>query len=212
MTNNKNLKFIQEISEEEQLRLIKKRDCHRNWRKRAVEFKKEQEDLKKEITETKIYIKNIWGKPTPLKDISYKEIRKLGEELGMNVFNVKNFDKSNTIFKDCICTCKYCNKKYDIKVKKGTRSKNLGVCKECRAKKYEESWEYRKIKNKIKWERLIIDVLTKNGGLSIKKITKKLECSGCPIRKAIKRLVEEGKIKMDVEFYDRKINIFSIVS
>lgn len=172
----------------------------RYMRNKGNTIQQEREVIKKEIVDSKNYIKKIWGEETPLKELNYKELRKLGEELGMNIFNVKNFNdryiKGQKRFKKYTRVCKYCKKYYDIEIERKVRPKGSGVCPACKEKNYKEGGEKRKIKNKIKWERLILDVLEKNGRLTILEIGNKLECSGYPIRWTVKELVDDGKVRL----------------
>ncbi len=160
-----------------------------------------QEKLReKEVADTKNYLKKIWGVDIKLKEMSYQEIKKLGGELGMNVFNVKGFhvgyNNPQRRFKSYTRICKYCKTYYDVEVKMKARPKGAGVCPNCKSKNIKKKWEKRKIKNKIKWEQLILDVLKKNGRLSVLEIAEKLDCSGYPVRKTLKNLSKNGKIKL----------------
>lgn len=160
-----------------------------------------QEKLRdKEVADTKKYLKKIWGKDIPLKKMSYKELKELGEDLGMNIFNIKSFhsgyNNPQRRFKSYTRICKYCKIYYDVKVKMKVRPKGAGVCPRCKKKSYSDRFNKRKIKNKIKWERLILDVLKNNERLSILEIAEKLGCSGYPVRKTLKDLSKKGKINL----------------
>lgn len=158
-------------------------------------MKAQQKSRSKEVAATKNYIKNIWGADIKIKKMSYSEIRKLGGELGMNVYNTKGFDDKKS-FKNCACICKYCKKSYDIKIKKKVRPRNYGVCLFCKKKSYKERFEKRKIKNKIKYERLILESLNKYGRMTISELANKMGCSEYPIRKIFKNMKKEGKIEI----------------
>lgn len=161
-----------------------------------------QEKLKeKEIEDTKKYINEVWGKETPIRDLTYKEIKKLGEELGMNIFNTKSFNdayaKGQKRLKNYTRVCKYCDKYYDIKVRKKSRPRGPGVCLICKSKNSKKRNEERKIKTKKKWERLILDLLErKKCKMSILEISKEIGCSGYSIRLAYGPLAQRGKIKV----------------
>ena len=161
-----------------------------------------QEKLRaKEVAATKNYLKKIWGVDINLKEMSHKEIKKLGGELGMNVDNVKSFhsgyDNPQRRLKSYTRICKYCKTYYDVEVKNKARPKGSGVCPTCKKKNNEERWENRKNKNKIKWERLILEALKKNGRMSVSEIASALGCSIYPIRKNLKLLAKEGYIKLE---------------
>lgn len=159
-----------------------------------------QEKLKeKEIKAAKKYIKKVWGADIEMKEMSYKEVKRIGGELGMNVFNVKSFNdeyiKSQKRLKNYTRVCKYCGECYDIKIRKKSRPKGPGVCPTCKNKNYRKRNEDIKSKTKNKWEKLIIDLLKrKKCKMSILEISKELNCSGSPIRKVYKVLAREGKI------------------
>jgi len=106
-----------------------------------------QEKLKeKEIIATKKYLKKIWGEDIPLKKMTYKEIKKLSWELGMNTFKIKNFNIEKGNIKKCIRTCKYCNKNYEATVKIKTHARGKGVCPSCKNKTYKKRWVERRHK------------------------------------------------------------------
>lgn len=152
--------------------------------------------IEKEIIETKKYIKKIWGRTIPIKKMSYKEIEKLGEELGMNVFNSKKFNHKNKTTKKYVRVCNYCSKSYDVELNKKIHPRGTGVCPVCKKKSDIKRMENRKIKNKNKWDGLILDVLKVKKKLSINEIAEELNCSTYPIRCILKSLKDEGKINI----------------
>ena len=176
--------------------LVKKRNRKRYMEARGYNIQKEREDIKQEIIDTKKYIKEIWGKPTYLKEMGYKGIRRVGDELGINVFNVKSFNEKHRGFKKSTLTCKYCNKKYDMEIKIGVKYKSPGICPSCREKNYIKTGQDRKIKNKIRWERLVLNTLNKKQSLKVSEVAEKLGDSVPSVRKAFKFLEREGKIKV----------------
>ncbi len=150
MTDKKKLQAAQKRYEQRNPGLRKERDRKRYMKRRGNVVKKEREDIKKDITDTKNYIKKIWGRETSIREISYQEMKKLGEELGMNIFNTKNFYnryKENR-YKNYTRICKYCKKYYDGQVKIKSHPRNLGVCPSCKKKSYKVRAEKRKIKIK----------------------------------------------------------------
>lgn len=193
------LRLAQKRFEERHPGLIKKRDRERYMKRKGNVTKEERDIIKKEIATTKKYIKKIWGRETIIRKISYQELKKLGGELGINVFNVKCFKDGlsdrRKKFKDYIRVCKYCKKNYGIRIRRKVHPRSLGVCLICRKKNHYEICEAREIKNKIKWERLILDALEKNGRMTISEIASELRCSAYPVRKIFYELKKEGKIK-----------------
>ena len=78
-------------------------------------------------------VEKVWGKLTPMRKLNYKEIRKLGDELGINIFGRKNFHfkypygQKHLEFYTRLCI--RCNKYYKIKRdEKKNRPKGSGVC------------------------------------------------------------------------------------
>lgn len=154
----------------------------------------------KEVKSAKKYLKKIWGNTISIKNMSNKEIRKLGGELGMNVFNTKSFgseyNKSQKTLKQYTRICKYCDKYYDVEIRRKVRPKGSGVCSTCKEKINKEKGEKIKNKNKMKWEKLVLDILRSGGKLSVLKISDKIGCSGNTVRKTLKSLSKENKIRL----------------
>lgn len=143
MTDKEKLKAAQDRFNKRHPGLTKKRDHDRYLKRRGDEVKEEREIIKKEITTTKKYIKKVWGRETPLKKLNYQEIKKIGDELGMNIFNVKSFQdryKKNK-FKSYTRVCKYCKEYYDGQAKIKSHTRNLGVCPSCKKKDYKDRVE-----------------------------------------------------------------------
>lgn len=96
----------------------------------------------KEVAKTKDYIKKVWGEPTPLKGFSYRELRVLGEELGVDISHRKNFNLIHNThgqkrLKYYSRSCRKCKKDYKIPVdEKKSRPKGPSVCPECKKKNY----------------------------------------------------------------------------
>lgn len=153
--------------------------------------------LEKEIADTKKYIKKVWGKDIKLKDMSCKEMRELGEELGMNVFQTKKFKskqfnkKKNKIY---IRVCRKCNEYHKIKRNDGIHPKPGYLCMSCRKKVNDMKGEKLKLKNQERWELKVINILTRNNQLNRHEIAKYLEYSIYPILKTLKSLSKKKKI------------------
>ena len=140
MTDKEKAKAAQKRFEERHPGLRKKYFKERYMKRKGNAIKKERDAIKKEVAETKNYIKKIWGRKTYLRKLSYQEMKKLGDELDMNIFNVKGFKnrhKENQ-FKNYTRVCKYCEKYYDGQVKVRSHPRNLGVCPNCKKKNYKD--------------------------------------------------------------------------
>lgn len=148
-----------------------------------------------------------------MKRKEYRAIKKLGEELGMNVFNTKSFNdgynKGQKKLKIYTRVCKYCNEFYDIKARKKSRPKGSGVCPECKIKSDDARMKNIKIKSKNKWERLILDILKKGKKLSIKEVAEKAGCSTFPIRRMLKILEKEKIISIFIGPKKKKYLIYN---
>lgn len=155
--------------------------------------------LEKEIKETKKYIKKIWGNNIKIKKMSCKEMRELGEELGMNVFGTKKFKSkcfSNRKNKIYMRVCRRCDKYHKIKRNDGTRPRPGYLCMSCKKKVNDIKGEQLILKNQNKWKQKILDVLKNESRFTIPEIAREIKCSTYPVRGALKILSKEKKIKI----------------
>ena len=170
-------------------------DLERNLQ-RKIKNQEDREIIKKEIIETKSYLKKVWGAPTPPGKYNYKQIKKLGDELGINVYGVKLFGQPEKKLRVYFRECVGCNKKYKIERRTGIKPRAGFLCDDCRKKSF-EIWTSRlKIKNKKIWEDKIIKALSESKKkMSVIDLKKELECSNWGIYNRIYPLVEEGKVR-----------------
>lgn len=166
---------------------------------RTPYMKKQERELEKEVEKTKKYIKKVWGNNIKIKKMSCKEMRELGDELGMNVFHRKKFiaqkfsNRKNKIY---MRVCRRCNKYHKIKKNDGTRPRSGLLCMSCKKKVDDIKGEKLILKNQNKWKKRIIEVLKENHRLTIPEIAREIKCSTYPIRGALKVLSKEKKLKI----------------
>lgn len=124
------------IINKEKFREYSKRRYANSPQRKIYEEKKKLKE--KEVTATKKYIKRVWGKETPMRNLSYMEIKFLGEELGINVFGRKNFNlvydsHGKKRLKYYLRICWKCNKNHKVPVnEKRPRPKGPSVCSICK--------------------------------------------------------------------------------
>lgn len=164
--------------------------------------KKHKDEIGKQKLKKILQSRKAFSRGAPLRKINYKETKKLGEELGMNILNTKSFKAGFATdteqLKKYTRFCRKCKESYiAVRGFKKGRPTYKGICPKCKIEMYKTKQTNIKNKSKKKWEDKIINLLKKEKRkLSVLEVCKKLKCSGSPIRKYFKILSEEGKIKL----------------
>jgi len=162
-------------------------------------MKARDRESKKEIEKIRKYIKKIWGNNIHYKKSSCKELRELGNDLGMNIFNTKKFKsqyfkkKKNKIF---MRVCRRCNKYHKVKRTDGIHPRVGLLCENCRKKVNDIKGEKLKLGYQEEWKKKIMDILKEGDRFAVSEIAKKLGCTSYPVNGTIKVLAKEKKIKI----------------